>query len=53
MLIILTITYTTVQKFGVSMIFKEINGFIQQRCTKLIKSECKDIYNVTKMSISN
>jgi len=32
---------------------KEINTFIQQGCIKLINSDSKDIYNVTKISISN
>ncbi len=31
-----------------SKIPPEINTFIQQGCTKLIKSDSKDIYNVTK-----
>ncbi len=29
-------------------IYKENSTFIQQGCIKLIKSYCKDIYNVTK-----
>ena len=32
---------------------KEINTFIQQGCIKSIKSDSKDIYNVTKDYISN
>ncbi len=41
--------YTIIQKFVVSKIFfKDINTFIQQGCIKLIKSDSKDIYNVTK-----
>ncbi len=31
----------------------KINTFIQQGCIKLIKSESKDFYNVTKDYISN
>ncbi len=38
-----SVLYTMIQKFGVSKIF-----FLQQRCTKLGKSDSKDIYNVTK-----
>jgi len=34
--------YTTVQRV------KKINTLIQQGCIKLIKSDRKDIYNVTK-----
>ncbi len=36
--------------FGVSKIkfCKEIYYFIQQRCSKLVKSNSKDIYNVNK-----
>ncbi|XDV46539.1 hypothetical protein PO909_014421, partial [Leuciscus waleckii] len=37
----------------VCLFFKEMNTFIQQGCIKLIKSDSKDIYNVTKDSISN
>ncbi len=33
---------TTVQKFGVSTIFKEINTFIHQGCIELIKIDSKD-----------
>ncbi len=32
---------------------KKLNNFIQQECIKLINSGSKDIYNVTKDSISN
>ncbi len=32
---------------------KAINTGIQHRCVKLIKSDSKDIYNVTKNDISN
>ncbi len=41
----------TIQKFGASKIFflkEKITTFIQRRCIKLIKSDSKDIYNVTK-----
>ncbi len=45
-------TETTIQTFGVRIFSilenKEINTFIQQGCIKLM---CKDIYNVTKISI--
>ncbi len=34
--------------FGVRKILIEINTFINQGCIKLIKSESKDIYYVTK-----
>ncbi len=30
-------------------VFKEINTFIQQGYIILIKTDCKDIYNVTKV----
>ncbi len=35
-------------KFGVK-ILKEIKTFIQQECIKSIKSESKNIYNITKV----
>ncbi len=35
---------TTLQKFAVRKIFKEINNFIQQGHIELIKSDSKDIY---------
>ncbi len=39
----------TIQKFGVSkIILKEMSTFIHQGCIKLIKSDSKDVYNVTK-----
>ncbi len=41
------IIYTTVQKFGVSNFFKEINTLISKGCIKLIKNGSKDIDNVT------
>jgi len=42
-------TYSTVQNFRVSKIFlKEINTFIQQGCIQFIKSDSKEMYNVTK-----
>jgi len=37
--------YSTFQKFGDG---KEINTFIQQGCIQLIRSDIKDIYNVTR-----
>ncbi len=44
-----SLTYTEVQKYGVSMfVFKEINTFIHQGRIKFIKTDSKDIYNVTK-----
>ncbi len=45
--------FTIVQSFEVSKIVKEINTFIQQRCMKLIKSDSKNMYNVTNISNSN
>ncbi len=41
------------QRFGVSGMFwflflKEIHAFIPQGCIKLIKRDCKDIYDVMK-----
>ncbi len=33
------------------LFFKEINTFIQQWCIKVIKSDSKDIYNITKKKI--
>ncbi len=49
-------TNYTVQKFGVSKIFivieKNIDTFIQQGCTKLIKSYNKDIYNATNLILN-
>ncbi len=36
------------KKFGVSKIKKNKQTFIQQACFKLINSDSKDIYNVTK-----
>jgi len=36
-------TYTTIQKFGVSNFFKEINTFIQKKKNKLIKCDSKDM----------
>lgn len=48
--------YTTVQKFGVIIIFYvNITFFIQQGHIKikLIKRVCKYIYSVIKISISN
>ncbi len=45
----LTLTYTTVEKFRVSKILlNEINTFIQQGCFKLNKNDIKDMYNVTE-----
>jgi len=46
-------TYTTIQKFGVSKFLflffsTKNNHFIPQKRIKLIKSDSKDIYNVTK-----
>jgi len=32
----------------VVVVFKAVNTFIQQGCFKLIKSDNKDIYNVTR-----
>jgi len=41
--------YTTIQKFVCIYVFlKEMNTFIQQDYIKLIKSDSKYIYNVTK-----
>ncbi len=44
-------TYNTIQKFGVSngflFFFGKNNTFIQQRCIQFLKSDSKDIYNVT------
>ncbi len=37
--------YSNVQKFGDSKFF----FFIQQVCIKLVKSDSKDIYNITKV----
>ncbi len=37
--------YSTFQTFGLSLIF---NTFIQQGHIKMIKSDSKDMYNVTK-----
>jgi len=34
------------------LFLKEIDYFIQQGCIQLIESDSKDIYNVTKHSIS-
>ncbi len=49
--------YTTIQKLGVSKIFflwiKEMNTFVQQGSIKLIKSEQKSFYIVTKNNIQN
>ncbi len=39
--------YTTIQKIS-ERVLKEIDHFIQQGCNKLIKTDCKDSYNVTK-----
>ncbi len=36
------------ENLGSISFFKEINTFIYQGCIKLIKSDDKDIYNVTK-----
>ncbi len=36
--------YSNVQTFGDSKFF-----FIQQVCIKLVKSDSKDIYNITKV----
>ncbi len=33
--------------------FQAVNTFIQQGCIKLIKSDSKDLYNATKVYISN
>ncbi len=41
----------TVQK-SKEFFFKEINTFTQKWCIKLIISDNKDIYNVTKYSVS-
>ncbi len=34
-------------------VFIEIDTFMQQGCVKLVKSESKDIYKVSKIYISN
>ncbi len=34
--------------YGIKYLFKESDTFIQQGCITLIKSDSKDIYNVTK-----
>ncbi len=49
LLLLLNLTnFTTVQKFGHrDNFFKEINTFIQQGHTELIKSEIKNMYNIT------
>lgn len=45
--------YNTIQKFGVPIIFfKEINIFIRQAYTTLIKSDSKNIYNVTNVLLN-
>lgn len=46
-----TPTYINIQKTGVIKIFKkEMNTCIQQVCIKLIISDSKDIFNITKLS---
>ncbi len=46
--------YTTIQKSDVSKIYFLIeNIFFQQGHIKLIRRDSKDIYNVTKDSVSN
>ncbi len=42
------LTYTITNYFIFKKNLEEINDFIQQGCIKLIKSDSKDIYNVTK-----
>ncbi len=46
--------HSIVQKFGVSkksfFVWKDIKNFIQQGHIKLLKSDSKDIHNVTKAS---
>ncbi len=44
------ISYTIIQKSVHFFFYKKL---IQQGCIKLIKSDSKDIKNVTKVSISN
>ncbi len=56
MYLIVSYTYATVtiiKKFRVNKIFFYENYFIQQGCNKLFKSDSKDIYYVTNISISN
>ncbi len=41
-------TCTTIQKFGVNIFFWKKLTFIHQSFIKWIKSDSKDIYNITK-----
>ncbi len=39
--------FSTIQRFGVNIFFKEMNTFVQQGHIKLNQSDSEDIYNVT------